>query len=252
MKESFTASLWIPSTHLQSPVTAAAHHYEGDRWTVDRAVACDPSASTRKVLSMLDLELRERLVAPKIPGSGWVLQVDLHRQQHDAVGRLETRTIQFAPSSIACSWLDHPVEIVAPLPPVTKKGKKSGGEGKTSERWLDEIRLACAGLEASWAVLSEGRRGPTLPELLLESRPNYVDLSAVFFSKNDFDEQVIRGIPEPAQVVEWQSGWLVKAGSSPGAERGPATLHEREIWRMLSGWGKRKMHTRAFTKVRDV
>ena len=241
MGDSITTSLWVRSATSQSPLIKVAAYYEGANWTIDRVVGCDPASFVRPVLSMLDLDVGERMRLQDLSASAWILQVELHRLHNKTSGRRETRCIQFGPSSIPCPWAEHPIEVVVPLSFSIPISKKDRSASKRRDELIGEVYALCDELGASWATMSDFGRGPSLPELSLKSRPAYVDLSTIYLLNTDFEDSAVRRLLSAVRVEQSPSGWFFSTNPLFGGSPSRSPSYDQEVWKLLSNWARRRV-----------
>lgn len=242
MGDAITTSLWIPHQNDKSPLVKVVLHYVANSWTIGVITGCDAALSGRAVLSMLDLEAHERRRVKDLSASAWIVDVEICRLRRQTSGKLELRNIRFGPSSVPCKWLEHPVEVVTPLnASVPTSRKERRGSLRRSEDLIEEAQALCCDLGASWAIMSDFGRGPSLPELCLKSRPAYVDLRTIFLSNTDFDESSVRAIAPALDVKTWASGWFFSANPAFGGAPQEGSSLEENAWKALSSWARRHM-----------
>jgi hypothetical protein len=240
MNESISMCLHLATEEGRSPLLRVADHYAGIGWATSQIIACALTLRSRPVLSMLDLEPRDRVHYKTMPAAAWPLRIELYRFRNGTSGKRDDRVVQFGPSSIRCPWLEHAVESLIPWKesaPTTKKARRDAGKG--AAHIVGELRALSCNLETHWAVLSNTGRGPSEPELSLDARPLYADVSTLFLSDEAFDPAEVDRIARLARAERWPLGCFLTVNPFFGGPAAYREQFEREAWSLLRDWRKR-------------
>lgn len=236
MQESTTISVWLCPSAGSSPLVELANHYIANGFSISLILGCDPIWRDRSVVSILDLDVKERIRREDM-SDGWIIGVDLFRLRKGSSGRQEVRSLRYGPSSTPCPWLEHPVEVAVPMSSSkpAHKQRRHSGTGR-DHHLLEEVRSLCTDLKIAWATLSDLGRGPSLSELTKKSRPAYVDTSTIFLADADFDENVAQKLALVSYAQRWPSGWLFSVDLQQSNNQRDHSKFDQEIWSILSNW----------------